>query len=145
MSLDTLVQDALAVIPTTAHAIDNLYGPTLVDNGTLTGYLAASCSCCRNGAMQAALSSYWGVNDIHNACYHISATPKPTANRAILCATILALQAAAQRPEKHLLLYTSSEYLIRSFCFWAADNAEHAWDCAHSDVIKVAVSLLRSR
>ncbi|KAH7874251.1 uncharacterized protein C8R40DRAFT_1047873, partial [Lentinula edodes] len=144
-SLDTLVQDALAVIPTTAQAIDNLYGPTFADNGTLTVYLAASCSRCRDGATQAALSSYWGVNNSHNACYHISATPKPTANRAILCATILALQAAAQRPEKHLLLYTSSEYLIHSFCFWAADNAEHAWDCAHSDVIKLAVSLLRSR
>ncbi|KAJ3805380.1 hypothetical protein F5876DRAFT_9412, partial [Lentinula aff. lateritia] len=48
-------------------------------------------------------------------------------------------------PRPHSIRYTSSEYLIRSFCFWAADNAEHAWDCAHSDVIKVAVSLLCSR
>ncbi|KAJ3885015.1 hypothetical protein GG344DRAFT_59868 [Lentinula edodes] len=63
-------------------------------------------------------------------------------NCALLCAMILALQIANCLSEHTLHINVTSEYLRRSLCYWAADNAEHAWDCAHSDILKVVVSHL---
>ncbi|KAJ3874970.1 hypothetical protein F5051DRAFT_334741, partial [Lentinula edodes] len=140
-----MVQDALRSTRTTAEAIDTLYGPVYADNGGIVVYLTASSRRDDMGSPQAAFSLFWGENSENNVSFRIQTVPKPTINRALLSAMIPALQIANRLPERTLHINVTSEYLVRSLCYWAADNAEHAWDCAHSDILKVVVSHLCTR
>ncbi|KAF9061250.1 hypothetical protein BDP27DRAFT_1429190 [Rhodocollybia butyracea] len=143
--LDNVVSDVLLLAQNTTEAIDSLYGPVFADTGICAVSLAAASHLHVSSERQAAFAVYWGENSIWNNVAIIPQMPPPTTNRAIICALISALQMAEQCPQRHLDIYTSSEFLIRSFCYWAAEHEQHAYDCAHSDLIKVAVSFLRNR
>jgi hypothetical protein len=39
----------------------------------------------------------------------------------------------------------SSEYVIRSFCYWAGDNETRGWSCANGDRLRDAVAWLAYR
>ncbi|KAJ7699696.1 hypothetical protein B0H14DRAFT_2297662, partial [Mycena olivaceomarginata] len=46
---------------------------------------------------------------------------------------------------KSLIVYTSSQYAIRSFCFWAGDNETRGWSCANGDVLRDTVGWISRR
>ncbi|KAJ6582006.1 hypothetical protein B0H19DRAFT_887732, partial [Mycena capillaripes] len=52
-------------------------------------------------------------------------------------AGILAVLCAAQDcpRNRELIIYMSSQYIIRSFCYWAEDNETRGWTCTNSDQI----------
>ncbi|KAJ7162219.1 hypothetical protein C8R46DRAFT_817875, partial [Mycena filopes] len=62
-------------------------------------------------------------------------------------AGVLAVLCAARDcpVDKSIIIYTSSEYIIRSFAYWAGDNETRGWYCANGDELRDAVEWIARR
>ncbi|KAJ7689814.1 hypothetical protein B0H17DRAFT_854713, partial [Mycena rosella] len=90
---------------------------------------------------RAVFSLYWGAGSSRNAAFTFEGTQ--TDARASLFGVLKALSEAT--PDRSLTVLSSSQYAIRSFCYWAGDNATRGWPCVHSDVLIKATSLIHDR
>ncbi|KAJ7742341.1 hypothetical protein DFH07DRAFT_722120, partial [Mycena maculata] len=70
----------------------------------------------------------WGGNSPRNTAYILEgAQAEATASLfAVLVAVI------DSRQDRTLIIYASSQYPIRSFCYWARDNTTLGWPCTHA-------------
>ncbi|KAJ7021683.1 hypothetical protein C8F04DRAFT_927500, partial [Mycena alexandri] len=90
---------------------------------------------------RAAFALWWGANSKRNCAYVVEgkATDGSAGALAVLCA-------ARDAPlDTNLLIYMSSQYTIRSFCYWAGDNETRGWSCANGDELRDAVEWLAAR
>ncbi|KAJ7128787.1 hypothetical protein C8R43DRAFT_825887, partial [Mycena crocata] len=117
-----------------------LYGPVTASGRPISVYIGCS-STLKSGTRHAAFALYWGMNSRKNVAYSFEG--KQTEARASLFAILKAVMDAP--PAHTLTIYTSSEYAIRSFCYWAADNEMMGWPCAHGDVLDRATRMIRGR
>ncbi|KAJ6565312.1 hypothetical protein DFH09DRAFT_814965, partial [Mycena vulgaris] len=71
-------------------------------------------------------------NNQRNVVHQIEGSQ--TDSRAALFGVLKAI--IQSKHNKPLTIYTSSQYAIRSFCYWAGENATRGWTCTHADVLK---------
>lgn len=131
-SLDASLARVLATNITAEDATRALYGPVYFTASPVAVYIAVSQAGDISG-----MGLYWG-----EGC-HVSFRMRATVNGAALAAVAAVL--LRSKPHRPLILYTSSEYAIRTYCFWAGKHALQGWPCEHADILKVATALLRNR
>ncbi|KAJ7911526.1 hypothetical protein B0H13DRAFT_1564641, partial [Mycena leptocephala] len=121
------------------EASRQLYGPVYKSGQPVSVYLATSAKC--KGVADAVFALYWGTNSKRNVARRFEGPQ--THARASLFAV---LQAILESPrDKSLIIYTTSQYTIRSFCYWAGDNAVHGWSCTHADILKETAARIYNR
>ncbi|KAJ7150824.1 hypothetical protein C8R43DRAFT_866952, partial [Mycena crocata] len=122
------------------EALNRLYGPVTTVGRPVSAYIGCS-SNSKGGTARCAFSLYWGNNSRKNSAYSFEG--KQSEARGSLFAI---LQAVINSPQSQtLIIYTSSQYAIRSLCYWAADNEMMGWPCAHGDVLDCTVNRIRAR
>ncbi|KAJ7613346.1 hypothetical protein DFH06DRAFT_911034, partial [Mycena polygramma] len=119
------------------EATRNLYGSVFKSGGTITVWLG-SCAKPKTGA---AFSLFWGEGCRWNKALKFEGPQ--TEARSALFAVLQAVTESAR--DRSLIISTSSEYAIRSICYWAGTNAASGWPCAHSDVLKETAARIKSR
>ncbi|KAJ7166096.1 hypothetical protein C8R46DRAFT_294118, partial [Mycena filopes] len=113
-----------------------LYGPVHSNTGAVTVYIGTS---TRKG--RAAFALWWGPDSKRNCAYVTEG--KGSDGSASALAVLCAARDAA--PGASLLIYTCSQYAIRSFCYWAGDNETRGWSCANGDELRDAAEWLAAR
>ncbi|KAJ7680743.1 hypothetical protein DFH06DRAFT_972944, partial [Mycena polygramma] len=136
--LDKLAADALSATLTPGEAVRRLYGPVTTASAPISVYCASSAS-SKTGHTSFAL--YWGQDSPRNCAYRLEG--KQSDARASLFAVLKAVMES--KGHRTLVIFTSSQFAIRSFCYWAGTNANLGWSCAHSDVLKCATDMIRER
>ncbi|KAJ7656984.1 hypothetical protein DFH06DRAFT_917110, partial [Mycena polygramma] len=104
-------------------------------------YLASSCAATGKPNMKAGSGTYWGPNSPRNKCSSVPGAQ--TSGRAALFAVTLALMSAPL--DRTLVIYTTSQFVIRTFCYWVGRNYTEGWPCKNADIIRVTAELIRSR
>ncbi|KAJ7666023.1 hypothetical protein DFH06DRAFT_984771 [Mycena polygramma] len=137
-ALDKLAADALKASLSPSDASRRLYGPVLVSGDPVSVYCASSAS-SKTGHTSFAL--YWGNNSPRNCAYRLEG--KQSDARAALFAVLRAVMDS--KGHRTLVIFTSSQFAIRSFCYWAGTNANLGWSCSHSDVLKCTTDRIRER
>ncbi|KAJ7640641.1 hypothetical protein B0H17DRAFT_891119, partial [Mycena rosella] len=112
------------------EAMKDLYGVVRIEGNPITVYVAASCKNPGKPYSKAGFAVYWGPGDARNASYRIVDGSESRA--ALIMVLYTVVTAPADRP---LVLYSSSQYAIRTFCYWAGEYATSGWICAHSDIL----------
>ncbi|KAJ7017090.1 hypothetical protein C8F04DRAFT_886534, partial [Mycena alexandri] len=93
----------------------------------------------RNG--RAAFALWWGIDCKKNCAYMLEGD-STEANASILAV----LCAVRDSPvNASLAIYMSSQYVIRSFCYWAGDNETRGWSCANGDSMRETVEWMSCR
>ncbi|KAJ7127519.1 hypothetical protein C8R43DRAFT_866576, partial [Mycena crocata] len=138
--LDLLLNATLEACVTPEQANTRLYGAVLKQSNPVSAYITTS---MKGG--HASFAVWWGDGNRKN-CGHI-VDGKSSNARACILAVLCAARDSARdsAPDKNLIIYTSSEYVIRSFCFWARDNETQGWSCANGEDISIAVGWLARR
>ncbi|KAJ7709049.1 hypothetical protein B0H17DRAFT_916452 [Mycena rosella] len=108
--------------------------------GPVTVYVASSCKNAGKPYSEAGFGVYWGAGDVQNATRRIEGSSE---NRAALWSIYYTLLAVAG--DCPLMVYTSSQYTIRSYCYWAGEYATAGWLCAHRDVLKNAADVIHAQ
>lgn len=140
-ALDRMAQDALIASVTPKDALRNLYGPVTKSGRPISVFIASSAEGKGSSTGCAAFSLYWGASSSRNMGYRFEGSQ--TSSRAALFAVLMAVTESATY--RSLTIYTTSEYVIRSFCYWAGDNATRGWSCTHADVLKEATARISQR
>ncbi|KAJ6630569.1 ribonuclease H-like domain-containing protein, partial [Mycena sp. CBHHK59/15] len=104
-------------------------------------YVASSCVAAGKPNVRAGSGVYWGPNSSLNRCSSVPA--KQTDGRAALFAVTLALLVAPK--DRTLIIYSSSQFVIRTFCYWTGTNYTEGWPCKNADIIKATAELIRDR
>ncbi|KAJ7115084.1 hypothetical protein C8R43DRAFT_826515, partial [Mycena crocata] len=138
--LDILAKNALTAAQSPEQALRSLYGPVYRSGRPVSVYIGSSTS--RKGtASSAAFSLFWGVNSSRNSVSTFVGTQTEAR-----CSLLAVLRAVIDSPKDNtLIIFTSSQYAIRSFCYWATDNATMGWPCAHADVLMEATTRIQCR
>ncbi|KAJ7740488.1 hypothetical protein DFH07DRAFT_688565, partial [Mycena maculata] len=139
--LDIMARDALTASLSTADASRLLYGRVTKSGRPTTVYLASSAKRKSSSAGSAIFAIYWGANSPRNTAYTFDGAQ--TEARASLFAILMAV--IDSRQDQTLIIYTSSQYAIRCFCYWAGENAMLGWPCTHADVLQEATSRISLR
>ncbi|KAJ7147961.1 hypothetical protein C8R46DRAFT_837803, partial [Mycena filopes] len=84
---------------------------------------------------------YWGEGSDGNIALAVPGLQSE--GRAVLYAMVSAIIAAPS--QRTLTIYTTSQYAIRSFCYWAGGNATRGWPCKNADIIRSGAEWLRAR
>ncbi|KAJ6456012.1 hypothetical protein C8R47DRAFT_920404, partial [Mycena vitilis] len=117
------------------EATARLYGPVVKISEPIPVYIGTS---CRKG--KGAFALWRGTDSKWNKTFTLeSGTEARAAILAVLCA------ARDYLPERSLVVYMGSEYVIRSFCYWAGDNETRGWSCANGDELRDAVAWIARR
>ncbi|KAL1698683.1 ribonuclease H-like domain-containing protein, partial [Schizophyllum commune] len=137
-----LLEDVLSRTETDAEGIRALYGPALGPYSQPTRAWTDG-SCIGNGSAEARAGAgvFFGVNSRLNDCARVFG--RQTNNRGEHLSIILALLAV--HPATPLTIYSDSELVIRTYCYWARKMEQDGWHCANSDLIQYTVHLLRTR
>ncbi|KAJ7056044.1 hypothetical protein C8F01DRAFT_993555, partial [Mycena amicta] len=137
--LDNLVKIALEASRSAEEETRAYYGPALETTGAPLHIYAASTCVGKGDRAKAACSIYGGPGTGDT-----SAVPgKQTSTRAALFAITLAIdKSPSNRP---LVLYTSSEFAIRTFAYWVGPNYTQGWPCKSADLIRTTAELIRNR
>ncbi|KAJ7140774.1 hypothetical protein C8R44DRAFT_542271, partial [Mycena epipterygia] len=82
-----------------------------------------------------------GRNNSRNSSYRVEDA------HGVGKASILAVLCAAREcsRDKNLIIYMSSEYVIRSLCFWAGENKTCGWACTNGDELRDTVEWIAQR
>ncbi|KAF7357586.1 Reverse transcriptase domain-containing protein [Mycena sanguinolenta] len=118
-------------------ALDRLLDATLAAASHPTAvYIATS-----SRKKSAAFAVWWGEGSKANKSFRIEGE----ASDGLAC--ILAILCAVRdcSSDKSLVIYTSSQYAIRSFCYWAGDNETRGWTCANGDALRDSVAWIAQR
>lgn len=134
--LDLLLKATLEACVSSEEATARLYGPVYTTSGFVSVYIGSS---CRSGT--AAFSLWWGTGSTRNCAYVLENGGSEG------LASILGVLCAVRDcpPDKSLAIYMSSQYVIRSFCYWAGDNETRGWSCANGDELCDAVEWIAQR
>ncbi|KAJ7780789.1 hypothetical protein DFH07DRAFT_684491, partial [Mycena maculata] len=113
-----------------------LYGPVYAQSDPVVVHITTS---MRNG--RPAFALWWGTNSKRNCAYALesSATEARAGILAVLCAAQLSPR------DKNLIIYVASEYVVRSFCYWAGDNETMGWSCANGEELRDSIQWLAYR
>ncbi|KAJ7438022.1 hypothetical protein B0H11DRAFT_1829637, partial [Mycena galericulata] len=134
--LDLLLKATLEACVSSDQATARLYGPVYSQGTPMPVYIGTSAK-----AGRAAFALYWGKDNKRNTHYIMA--DKASDSKASILAV---LGAARDCPgDRNLVIYTSSEYCIRSFCFWAGDSETCGWSCANGEELRIAVDWLAKR
>ncbi|KAJ7929722.1 hypothetical protein B0H13DRAFT_2264451, partial [Mycena leptocephala] len=128
--LDILARKALEASLTPDEALRQLYGPVTSVYGIARRVRAA-------GEDLALL----GQEFTQELCTQVRRTADRGA-RITLCVLKAVIES---NPSQTLIIFTASQYAIRSFCYWAGENAMLGWPCKHADVLKCATDQIRRR
>ncbi|KAJ7055697.1 hypothetical protein C8F01DRAFT_967744, partial [Mycena amicta] len=137
--LDNLVKMAVEASRSAEEETRAFYGPAAPSRYTPLLLYTAS-ACVGTGDQAKAACSVYGGPSRHKT----SAVPgKQTSTRAALFAIALALEnCPGDRP---LVVYTSSEFAIRTFAYWVGPNYTQGWPCKNADIIRATAELIRNR
>ncbi|KAJ7138735.1 hypothetical protein C8R43DRAFT_817886, partial [Mycena crocata] len=122
------------------ESLNHLYGPVTSSGQPVSVYIGTSTK-SKGSSARASFALYWGRNHRRNSAFGFEGAQ--TDARASLFAVLKAVLAAPHN--QSLVIYTSSEYAIRSFCYWAGDNEMLGWPCKNSDVLQRATLWIRAR
>ncbi|KAJ7869616.1 hypothetical protein B0H13DRAFT_1584235, partial [Mycena leptocephala] len=103
-------------------------------------YIAASCKNSGQPYCKTGFAVYWGPDNPRNTSFRIG---EGSESWAVLIAVLYAVVATAD--DRSLSIYTSSQYAIRSYCYWAGEYTMAGWPCAHGDVLQNAANSIRRR
>ncbi|KAJ7450881.1 hypothetical protein FB451DRAFT_1526874, partial [Mycena latifolia] len=118
------------------QATARLYGPVYSKSQPFSVHIAAS---VRDSTASFAL--WWGEGSKRN-CSHILLNTRSVA-KAYILAVLCAVKDGPR--DKSLVVYLSSEYVIRALCYWAGDNATRGWTCANGDELSAVADWLAWR
>ncbi|KAJ7876023.1 hypothetical protein B0H13DRAFT_1579530, partial [Mycena leptocephala] len=104
-------------------------------------YVASSCVSSGKPNVKAGSGAYWGPNSKWNKSSSVPGGQ--TDARAALFAITLALLSAPS--DRTLVIYSSSQFAIRSFCYSVGTNYTQGWPCKNADIIKTTAELMRNR
>ncbi|KAJ7081431.1 hypothetical protein C8R44DRAFT_530490, partial [Mycena epipterygia] len=122
------------------EVLRRLYGPVFCSGRPVSVYITSSLV-SKSSSIHAAFSLYWGKNSCKNSAYQFEG--KQTEARGSL---VTVLKVVIEAPPNHsLIIFTASQYAIRSLCYWAGNNAVLGWPCAHGDILKVATDRIHER
>ncbi|KAJ7228550.1 hypothetical protein GGX14DRAFT_331122, partial [Mycena pura] len=125
---------------TAEEATRQLYGPVLCDSNPVSVYVAVSGRDPGKPYSKAGFALYWGPADARNVSFRLE---EGSESRAALVAV---LQAVLMVPQDcSLVVYSSSQYAIRTYCYWAGEYAMAGWPCAHGDIVQAAAKMIRNR
>ncbi|KAJ7197059.1 hypothetical protein C8J57DRAFT_1106099 [Mycena rebaudengoi] len=136
-----MAANALRASRTPKEATRALYGPVFHTGRPISVYLASSSRVKGPSAARAAFALYWGRNNRRNSAFRFEGVQVEA--RASLFAVMAAVDEAPR--DQSLIIYTPSQYAIRSFCYWAGDNETLGWPCAHADILQAIVSKISLR
>ncbi|KAJ7856019.1 hypothetical protein B0H13DRAFT_1551308, partial [Mycena leptocephala] len=134
--LDLLLKATLEAAVSSAEATARLYGPVYEQSDPISIHIGTS---THNG--RAAFSLWRGVDSPRSCSYVLDG--KATEPRACVMAVLCAARDCPQN--KSLVIYTCSEYVIRSFCYWAGNNETRGWSCANGEEFCDAVGWIARR
>ncbi|KAJ7656249.1 hypothetical protein DFH06DRAFT_991564, partial [Mycena polygramma] len=134
--LDLLLKATLETCVSSEEATERLYGPVSKTGNMVSVYIGTS---CRNGT--AAFAVWWGTDCDRNHAYMIENGGSEA--RAAILGVLCAVRDSA--PDKTLAIYLSSQYVIRSFCYWAGDNETRGWTCANGEDLSDTVDWIAQR
>ncbi|KAJ7436896.1 hypothetical protein B0H11DRAFT_1754228, partial [Mycena galericulata] len=117
------------------------YGRVTIRTDPLHVYVASSCVAAGKPNVRAGSGVFWGPNSRWNKCASIPG--KQSDGRAALFAVTLAVLSAPV--DRTLVIYSSSQFVIRTFCYWTGTNYTEGWPCKNADIVKVTAELLRKR
>ncbi|KAJ6625098.1 hypothetical protein B0H10DRAFT_1644032, partial [Mycena sp. CBHHK59/15] len=80
-----------------------------------------------------------GLDSRRNCKYRLDSL-QTNARASILAVLCAVMESPA---DKSLVIYTSSVYVICSFCFWAIDNATQGWTCTNGNEMRVTADWIR--
>ncbi|KAJ6481962.1 hypothetical protein C8R45DRAFT_1151220 [Mycena sanguinolenta] len=135
-ALDILLEATIAAAVGLEEATARLYGPVYERSSLLATYIATS-----SRQKRAAFAVWRGVGAKANKAFlvHGEASDGMAAILAVLCAV-------CECPTgRSLVIYTSSQYVIRSFCYWAGENETRGWSCANGDALRDTVEWIAHR
>ncbi|KAF8200025.1 hypothetical protein K438DRAFT_676580 [Mycena galopus ATCC 62051] len=135
-TLDILLEATLAAAVDPREAKNQLYGPVFVDSNPSAVYIGSS---TKNRA--SAFAVWRGPESKANKAYMVDGVS--TDGLAGILAVLCAVQDCSR--DKSLVIYTTSQYIIRSFCYWAGKNETMGWTCANGDTLSDAVALIAHR
>lgn len=141
--LDTLLRETLALVDGHDAQLRLFYGdPWGVPSGLpVFAYIgAAECEDHAN-TPSAGASVYWGPHAQANWCQRVPGLQSIA--RASLWAMIHAVREAD--PARILRIWTPDTHLAHTLCHWAPVLAHNKWSCAHADLIRPLVELIRAR
>ena len=122
-------------------AMAALYGKVLFE--TEWDHVYTDGSCYDNGRPYARTGAgvFWGINSSKNKSVQVPG--QQSNNRGEVLAVLLAL--LSSDPCQSLMIFSDSEHVIRSLCYWAPKNAEMGWTCANGDILQDIVKVIRWR
>ncbi|KAJ7452725.1 hypothetical protein B0H11DRAFT_1741637, partial [Mycena galericulata] len=139
--LDNMMKDALDSARTAAEQNRCYYGRVTIQTDPLHVYVASSCVAAGKANVRAGSGVFWGPNSRWNKCASIPG--RQSDGRAALFAVTLAVLSAPV--DRTLVIYSSSQFVIRTFCYWTGTNYTEGWPCKNADIVKVTAELLRNR
>ncbi|KAJ7018793.1 hypothetical protein C8F04DRAFT_894162, partial [Mycena alexandri] len=139
--LDRAAEKLLTMVVTPEEATRKLYGEVYHNFvQPVSVYVAASCKDIGKPYSRAGFGVYWGPADARNTAIRIN---EASESRAALLAVLHVVLAVPR--DRSVVIYTSSHYAIRSFCYWAGEYATSGWLCAHGDVLRDAATAIQQR
>ncbi|KAJ7658091.1 hypothetical protein B0H17DRAFT_863399, partial [Mycena rosella] len=104
-------------------------------------YIGPSSKSNGTGSARGTFALYWGDDSPRNAAYRFQGAQNEA--RGSLFGVLKTV--CENPPYKSLIIHTTSQYTIRSFCYWAGDNATRGWPCIHANVLIRATTLICGR
>ncbi|KAJ7864941.1 hypothetical protein B0H13DRAFT_1465569, partial [Mycena leptocephala] len=117
------------------EATARLYGPVFDSSDPISVYVGSS---SRNG--HSAFALWYGPQCKRNCAFTLEDS---TEARAGIMAVLCAVRDCPRNQD--LVIYMTSQYIIRAFCYWAGDNETRGWTCANGDDLCDAVGWLALR
>ncbi|KAJ7073484.1 hypothetical protein B0H15DRAFT_792784 [Mycena belliarum] len=123
-----------------AEMLRSLYGPVQMQSSFIHVYTQGSCKNTGTASAQGVAGVFWGETSPSNRATAVPGPEAPTNNRSAVFAVLLAVQDAD--PQRSLMIFSTSEYVIRHACYWAGKNSQIGWACPNGDLLKDLVFLL---
>ncbi|KAJ7165194.1 hypothetical protein C8R46DRAFT_832983, partial [Mycena filopes] len=129
-ALDLLLKATLETCMESEEATQCFYGPVYAQSDPIPIYIGTT---MKFGC--AAFALWRGAGSKRNQVYVVEG--EATGNRASVLAVLCAVRDCPV--DRSVVIYTSSEYIIRLFAYWAGDNETRGWYCANGDELRDAV------
>lgn len=140
-SLDRLLIHVLDSKVSDSDLFCRLYGDVYFDTPPITIYTDGSCINNGTRLATAGFGVYFGLNNPMNTYGRVHG--KQTNQRGELLAVLEALQAVGAC--KSVMLFTDSQYVIRSIVYWAVSHSTKGWRCDNADLLRLLVPVIKRR
>jgi ribonuclease HI len=139
--LDKQFIHVLGATVSSQEVLRDLYGPVYLTTDPIEVYTDGSSLANGTRAAAAGAGIYFGPHALQNAGLRVPG--KQTNNRAELFAILSAVVVVPLK--KSLVIYTDSQYAIRSILDWAPMHSICGWSCENGDVLRHIAAWLRAR